>query len=100
MVVNVDKGGKYLVIGNGRLNRQTNNAIYQLGISINNGVPSDGYYQSSCTVAAETTSSISVVGIFNLNSNDFVQLSARNISTTNNILISESSLTLIKIGNI
>ena len=97
--VQTSKGGKYLVIGNGRINRQTANAVYELGISINNGSPSVGYYNMSCTQATETTSSISVHGYFNLSAGDTVQLAARNITTTNNILVSESSLTIIKLFN-
>lgn len=99
LVVNSGRGGKYLVIGNGRMNRQTANALYELGISINGGSPSVGFYHDSCTQATETSSSISVIGVYNLNNNDSVQLSARNITTTNNILVSESSLTIYKIGN-
>ena len=37
--------------------------------------------------------------MLNLVGGDTVQLTARNITTTNNILVSESSLTLLKIGN-
>lgn len=99
LVVNSSKSGKYLVLGNGRINRQTANALYQLGISQNGNTPSDGFYHGSCTQATETSSSISIVGVLNLNAGDTVQLTARNITTTNNILISESSLTIYKIGN-
>lgn len=97
--VQTGKPGKYLVIGNGRINRQTANAVYELGISINNSSPSVGYYNMSCTQATETSSSISVHGYFNLSAGDTVQLAARNITTTNNILVSESSLTIIKLFN-
>jgi len=93
------KSGKYFVIGNGRINRQTANAVYELGISINNATPSVGYYNMSSTDATETTSSINVHGYFNLSDGDTVQLAARNITTTNNILVSESSLTIIKLFN-
>jgi len=99
LIVNSGREGKYLAVANGRINRQTANAVYQIGFSINNGTPSDGFYHNSSTSATETTSSISIIGMFNLVANDSVQLSARNITTTNNILVSEASLTLLKIAN-
>ena len=99
LVLNNGRDGKYLIIGNGRINRQTANALYQIGISKNNETPDNGYYHNSSTSANETTSSITVIGMLNLVGGDTVQLTARNITTTNNILVSESSLTLLKIGN-
>ena len=97
--VQTGKGGKYFVIGNGNINRQTANGVYELGISVNNDTPSDGYYNMSSTDGTERTSSINVHGYFNLSDGDTVQLAARNITTTNNILVSESSLTIIKLFN-
>ena len=99
LIVNTGRSGKYLILGNGRINRQTANALYQIGISVNGSTPSDGFYHNSSTSATETSSSISVIGMLNLNNNDTVQLVSRNITTTNNILVSESSLTIYKIGN-
>ena len=99
LVLNNGRDGKYLIIGNGRINRQTANALYQIGISKNNATPDNGYYHNSSTSATETSSSITVIGMLNLVGGDTVQLTARNITTTNNILVSESSLTLLKIGN-
>ena len=87
------------MIGNGNINRQTANGVYELGISVNNDTPSDGYYNMSSTDGTERTSSINVHGYFNLSDGDTVQLAARNITTTNNILVSESSLTIIKLFN-
>lgn len=99
--LNVQNGkeGKYLIIGNARINRQTSNALYEVGISINSLNPSLGNYFLSCTTATENTSSINVHGYFNLVNNDTVQLVARNITGTQNILVSESSLTIIKLFN-
>lgn len=99
LVVNTGRDGKYLIIGNGRINRQTANALYQIGISKNSATPDNGFYHNSSTSATETSSSISVIGSLNLVGGDTIQLTARNITTTNNILVSESSLTLLKIGN-
>lgn len=99
LVVDSGKDGKYLIVGNGRINRQTANAVYQIGISKNNETPDNGYYHNSSTSATETSSSISVIGMINLVSGDSISLAARNITTTNNILVSESSLTLLKIAN-
>lgn len=99
LVVDSGKDGKYLIVGNGRINRQTGNAVYQIGISKNNATPESGYYHNSSTSATETTSSITVIGMINLVSGDFISLAARNITSTNNILVSESSLTLLKIAN-
>lgn len=97
--IETGKAGKYFVIGNARINRQTANAVYEVGISLNNASPTAGYYNKSSTDSTETTSSISVHGYFNLSQGDVIQLSARNITTTNNILVSESSLTVIKLFN-
>jgi hypothetical protein len=97
--VQTGKSGKYLIIGNGRINRSGGNSVYELGISINNASPAIGYYNMSCTVATETSSSISVHGYFNLSAGDTVQLAVRNITGTSNILVSESSLTIIKLFN-
>lgn len=97
--INSGFNGKYLVYGCARFNRQTANAIYQIGISKNDAVPSDGYYSMASTDSTETTSNANIHGYFNLVGGDTIQLVARNITTTNNILVSEASLTLIKIGN-
>lgn len=97
--VQTGKSGKYLVFGNGRINRQTANAVYELGISKNGVAPTAGFYFKSSTDSTETTSSINVHGYFDLVGDDTIQLAVRNITTTNNILVSESSLTIIKLFN-
>jgi len=99
LVVNTGRAGKYLAVANGRINRQTANAVYQVGISKNGQNPENGFFHDCSTSATETTSVVSVVGMFNLSDGDTMQLSARNITTTNNILVSEASLTLLKIAN-
>lgn len=100
LVVNTGRNGKYLAVANGRINRQTANAVYQIGISQNGANPANGFFHNSSTNTTETTSVITVVGMFNLSDGDTMQLAARNITTTNNILVSEASLTLLKIANI
>ena len=101
-VLSIDGGkkGKFLVLGSGRFIRSTGgNGNFQLGLSVNGSVPSDGFYQGSSLGGAEQNSSVSVIGEINLIDGDTVQLTGRNIQNTSPLTIGQSSLTLIKIGN-
>jgi hypothetical protein len=98
--VNTGKKGKYLVFASGRFIRSVGgNSNFQLGISVNGATPSDGFYQGCSLGGAEQNASVSVIGELNLNENDTIQLTGRNIQNTSTITIGQSSLTLIKIGN-
>jgi hypothetical protein len=98
--VNSGKRGKYLVFASGRFIRSVGgNGNFQLGLSVNGSVPSDGFYQGSSVGGSEQNSSVSVIGEINLIDGDTVQLTGRNIQNTNPLTIGQSSLTLIKLGN-
>lgn len=95
------KGGKYLIFATGRFLRSVGgNTNFQLGISKNNATPENGFFQGCSVGGAETSSSVSLVGQINLTDGDTIQLSARNILNTAAFTIADSSLTLVKIGNL
>lgn len=95
----INSAGKYYVTGNATLSLVTSASLYEIGISKNFSNPQIGFYQGGCTQTTENSPCINVEGYFNFIVGDTVELTVRNISTTNSIVVTDANITVLKIGN-
>ena len=96
----INSPGKYYVTGNATLSLVTSSSLYEIGIAKNFVNPQIGFYQGGCTQGSENNPCINVEGYFNFNAGDTVELGVRNVSTTNNALVTDANITVLKIGNL
>ena len=79
--------GKYNVVGAATLDYVAGADNFDVGISINGGVPTDGSFNSGNVDATYTTANVSVNCEIDLVGGDTVELAVRNLDGANDVII-------------
>lgn len=89
--------GTFKVIGNATLQNVANSPNFEVGISIDSGVPEDGLFNGCKVSTSIITAHIGVGGYVDLTGGTTLNLAVRNITDTSNVIIKHAQLIAIRV---
>lgn len=94
MVIDTNRGGNYKIIISATLRNVINTNDFDVGISINNIVPSEF---SRVTTTGTNRYNVVVSGFYDLSASDTIKIVIRNVNATNNVTITNAQIQVHKL---